>query len=186
MKKLCREVFGLTPMIEEEGWALPVGLAWIAGMLYVVAEGVDEVPLGGKEVREFGTLVVTRWTAQGRADRGFGTFGLQEAGHQPDMLDFKPAGVLVLPADEPMVATRVPDADRELIVVGTAGAPPTSGRPPEPRRPEPAFWRVTHPEGIEAGQPQFCQMQEFEAMTVAARILPAAESGGRPACDSCV
>jgi hypothetical protein len=149
-------------------------------MLYVVAQGVDEVALGGVEVRQFGTLIVTRWTAEGLVDSSFGTRGQQEAGHQPDMLDYKPTGVLVLPAEQPMISARVPDGDRELIVFGTAGAPPTSGRPPTPKRPEPAFWRVTHPEGIEPGQPQFCQMQEFEATMVAARILPAAGSGGRP------
>jgi hypothetical protein len=155
----------------------PVGLAWIAGMLYVVAQGVTEVAVGGAEVKQLGTLVVTRWTAQGRVDSGFGNFKRQEAGHTPVMLDYKPAGVLVLP---PVRAGVRHGGNPELIVFGTAGGSPTAGGPPIPRRPEPAFWRVSHPEGIAPGQPEFCQMQEFQAWMVAARILPPAEAGGRP------
>ena len=46
------------------------------------------------------------------------------------------------------------------------------------RRPEPAYFRVTHPDGIDPGPPEYLQIQEFEAAILAARPPPASPSEG--------
>ena len=79
----------------------PVGCAWLGGMLYVVAHGEAGVPTGamgaGFIVPKKSVLVVTRWTAQGLIDYAWATAGRQEAGWRPNQVDYRPAGVLLLP-----------------------------------------------------------------------------------------
>ena len=122
-------------------------------------------------------------TAQGLIDYAWATAGRQEAGWRPNQLDYRPAGVLLLPAKERLFGapetTRRPGADRlrDRRSYRYESRPGTGGiqnTVPVIRRPEPAYFRVTHPDGIDPGPPEYLQIQEFEAAILAARVLPPA------------
>ena len=126
--------FGSTDPKDSYGHVTPVGCAWLGGMLYVVAHGEAGVPTGamgaGFIVPKKSVLVVTRWTAQGLIDYAWATAGRQEAGWRPNQLDYRPAGVLLLPPKERLFRRGPrPAGDPELIVFGTAGRIVTESRP---------------------------------------------------------
>ena len=177
--------------MESYGLVTPVGSGWMGGQLYVVANGEVGIPLDAHpaEVLKSNVLVVSRWNAQGRIDQTFGHMGVQEGGFDPDRVDFQPSGVLVLPAEDRGHRVGASPAEPELIVFGTAARVETEshqvggGTPftvKVKRRAEPAFFRISHPGGVDPTPPQFLQMQEFKAEVVAGRILPGAPPSGRP------
>ena len=179
---------GSTDPEDSYGHVTPVGCAWLGGLLYVVAHGEAGIPTAamgrGFPVPTTGVLIVTRWTAQGLIDYAWATGGRQEAGWRPNRLDYRPAGVLLLPPKERVFRRGArPAGDPELIVFGTAGRSVTESRPGTggivntvtvTRRPEPAYFQVAHPDGIDPNPPEYLQMQEFQAAILAARILPPA------------
>ena len=124
-------------------------------------------------------LVVTRWTAQGLIDYAWATAGRQEARWRPNQLDYRPAGVLLLPAKERLFRRprdhRRPGADRlrdrrSYRYRAVPGLEASRTRSLSYGGPSPCF-RVTHPDGIDPGPPEYLQIQEFEAAILAARVL---------------
>jgi hypothetical protein len=152
-----------------------VGVAWMGGRLYVVANATaGNVAFSSDTSPAYQVLVVIGSQSDGSRDNGFASSGVQEAGFDPDRLDFSPRGVLRR-------------FDDEIVVYGEAGRTETlthqvGDGPPytvtNVRRPEPALFRVSYPAGLvmtASGQAavEVFPVQEFKAALITARLFPA-------------
>ncbi len=156
-----------------------VGCAWMGGMLYVVsagtAGGVLET-IGNSPAYQ--VLVVSRWHPDGTHDVSFGDGGLQEAGFDPERIEFTPAGVIPRSGTELLVYGQAGRLETLTHTVGTTTYTTTTIR-----RQEPAIFRILDPGGIDtafgSGGAEVFPVQEFRASVIAARLLaPANPLGG--------
>lgn len=149
-----------------------IGFSWMGGLLYVVAQGVagGMLPNLGNRLPSYGVLVAMRWNADGTKDTTFDG-GYQEAGFQPQQLDFRPTGVLPLSPTQLLVYDEAGHAETVLSQIGTQ-----INTNILVRRPEPAVFSVSHPGGIDMNFGQdgadWLPMQEFETRTLHARLFP--------------
>ncbi len=152
---------------------MPVGAAWMGGLLYVIAAVtsgglVDPHEASGRPSPAYDALLVSRWHADGHLDLAFGGTGYQLAGLDPDAVQYRPGGIALAEATS-------------LLVFGTAGAATTvthsvggqSYQLTLLERPEPAVFTVRHPSGFDAsfgqGGADRLQIQEFQGRVIAAR-----------------
>jgi len=149
-----------------------VGCAWMGGKLYVVASGTaGGVLYSSGTSPAYNVLVVSRWNPDGTIDSTFGGSGVQEAGFDPERIDFTPVGVAPMSGSQLVVYGQAGRAETHTHSVGGMTYPVTVIR-----RPEPAIFSVLHPGGIDttfgnAGA-EVLSIQEFQANMITARLLP--------------
>jgi len=150
-------------------------------MLYVVSAGTAGGVLdaqNGTTSLSYQVLVVSRWHPDGTHDVSFGNSGLQEAGFDPERIEFTPAGVLPLSGTELLVYGQAGRLETRTRTVGTTTYTTTTIR-----RQEPAIFRILDPGGIDtkfgSGGAEVFPVQEFRASVIAARLLqPTSPLGG--------
>ena len=155
-----------------------VGCAWMGGKLYVVAAGVaGGVFTQSEKTPAYRVLLVSRWNSDGTIDLTFGAGGFQEAGFDPERVEFAPVGVIPRSSSELLVYGQAGRVESRSITVGA-----TTYTSKVIRRREPAIFSVRHPGGIDTGfgrdDADVMPIQEFQADMLAARLLPALTGHG--------
>ena len=125
----------------------PVGMVRLGTRLYVVGTGWT----GGAYIQginryrpTYPLLVITAWDANGSVDATFSSGGLQEAGYDPKILYWSASGVIPDSATSFFIFGNVGDPETITTTVGT-----TTNVEVTPRQPQPALYRVEHPNGFD-------------------------------------
>ena len=125
----------------------PVGMVRLDTRLYVVGTGWT----GGAYIQDinryratYPLLVITVWDANGSVDATFSSGGLQEAGYDPTILCWSASGVIPDSATSFFIFGNVGDPETITTTVGTM-----TNMQVKPRQPQPALYRVEHPDGLD-------------------------------------
>jgi uncharacterized delta-60 repeat protein len=150
------------------------GCAWMGGKLDIVAAGTaGGVLYPSNTSPAYNVLIVSRWNPDGTLDSTFQGRGFQEAGFDPERIEFTPVGVAPLSSTQLVVYGQAGRAETHTHSVGT-----TTYTVTVIRRPEPAIFSVLDPGGIDttfgSDGAEVLPVQEFQANIVAARLLPSA------------